>query len=219
MSDSLFIAVATARDPKWSFVHSLVELLPMTRTFAGAQFREERYANIPQARTALVNAALDGGFSHILFLDDDMMFPYYTADKLHTARKPIIAANYTTRHIPVEPLATRGDEIVRSRGRSGIERVDFAPTGIMLIETQVFAKLSKPWFDTPYLAPKFERQMSDDKFFCAKAREAGVEIWVDHDISQECGHIGEHPFNHTMTEEGEPADTIMLARELLGDAA
>lgn len=209
----LFIGTASNRDPKWPYPQCLGELMAMTRGFDAMMMGVEMGCSIPQARTALVKKACDRGASHILFLDDDMSFPPNTADRLLGHGKQIIAANYTSRGFPLKPLAQVRKVSVQSKERIGIQRVDRAPTGVMLIDLRVFDKIGLPWFDTPWVDD--EHQMTDDYFLCDKARAAGIEIWIDHDLSQEIGHVGHHPFHHAMIAGGEREDSLTMARELL----
>lgn len=194
----------------------------MTRKFAGMHFKCELNYSTDRSRCLLAKEAIENKYTHILFLDDDMSFPHYTANRLVSHKKPIIAANYTSRVLPLKPMAVKDGERIMSKGRSGLERVDRAPTGIMLIETSVFEKLEMPWFKTEMIPPYGpDDWISDDFYFCQKAVAAGFDIWIDHDLSQQVGHVGNHIFSHSMF----PADasaaknSLTLAEEILGESA
>jgi hypothetical protein len=214
-SRSLLVATVSGRDPKWPYPQCLAEMIAMTRRFDGTQFESEIYSAVDQGRCRLARKAIKKGFSHILFIDDDHYFPFDTADALLAHNKPIVAANYTSRSDPIRPLSLRDGKRLYSKGRSGLERVDQAPGGVMMIETRVFEALAFPWFKTEWIGPKEEDWQSDDYYFCDKARAAGFEIFIDHDLSQEIGHVGEHAFNHGMLHEPESTDIMELAREML----
>lgn len=210
----LFVATASGREPKWPYPQCLAEMIAMSRGFDGTMFKTELHYATDQARCQLAKEAVKKKFTHILFLDDDMSFPWDTADRLVAHERPIVAANYTSRVYPPMPLAWKDGDRLWSRGRAGLERVDFAPTGVMMIETRVFASLEMPWFKTEYDAAT-GTWSSDDIYFCRKARAAGFDTWVDHDLSQQIGHVGPHAFNHTMLLEPESDDVLELARGLL----
>src|ERR1700690_2480935 len=139
---SLLIATISGRDPKWPYPQCLAEMIAMTRKFEIVRFTSRLDGNADQGMCAKAREARKLGFSHVLFIDDDHGFPHHTADKLLSHRKPIIAANYTSRTIPLRPLAMRNGEAVHSKGRSGIERVDYVPSGTLMVETQVFDSLA-----------------------------------------------------------------------------
>lgn len=211
---ALFIGIASGREARWPFPQRLAELARMTGRAGRLSIEACLIFSTDQARCVLVDRARIMGASHLLFLDDDNTFPWDTADRLLAHDKAIIAANYTSRAAPVTPLASRNGERVQSKGRSGIEVVDFAPTGVMLIDMRVFDHLSKPYFKTEHLMPS-DQWMSDDVYFCRKAKEAGFETWIDHDLSQQVGHVGWVMFNHTMVPQPEPTNPLVLAKELL----
>jgi hypothetical protein len=55
-----------------------------------------------------------------------------------------------------------------------------------------------PWFQTTFQPETPLDPMSDDIYFCRKAREYGFDIWLDHDLSMEIGHVGTLEYNHQM---------------------
>ena len=56
-------------------------------------------------RENLVKAAKSWSATHILWLDSDMSFPFYTAYKLLDHGQPIVAANYVRRQQPYKTVA------------------------------------------------------------------------------------------------------------------
>ena len=139
-------------------------------------------ADITGARIMLVRKARELGYTHILFVDEDMSFPNYTLNQLISHNKDIIGVDYNFRELPlremVTPLTEKLDELYKCKA---------LPTGLMLINLSVFDKMPEPWF-------LFERNekgeciTSEDVYFCQKAIEAGYDIWCDPKIK--CGHVG-----------------------------
>lgn len=216
---SLAICIASGRQPCWQFTYSLANLvgmLPGTGLFKMATIDLQTGYATDQARCFLAQRALKGGYDKLLFLDDDMGFPADTVTRLMSHNKPIIAANYVCRVFPVQPLAMKGAHRVYSNGKTGLEQVDRAPSGVMLIDTSVFAKLTMPWFQTTFQPHDPENWMSDDVWFCDKARQAGYEIWVDHDLSLQVQHINNFPFHHGLVEVPAEAKSLAdMAKELV----
>ena len=64
---------------------------------------------------------------------------------------------------------------------------------MICIHASVFKGIAYPWFDTPWIEEN-EKHIGEDTFFCVRCKEAGIPIYVDHDLSWEVRHIGEHEF-------------------------
>jgi hypothetical protein len=154
---------------------------------------------LPQERQRLVLAAQQVEATHLLWLDDDMVFPPDTLHRLMAHRQPIVAANCTTRTVPTRPCAAKGGQRVKSNGRTGLEEVDHVGMAVMLTEMAVFEKIRQPWFMFGF-SPKAGAYTGEDVFFCHNARQHGFTVYIDHDLSTEIGHMGSHEFHHGMVE-------------------
>lgn len=210
---ALFIGIASGRDAKWPFPRRLADLFWYLGCNLPSGSRLELCPlltyDTAQARRKLVTNAKEWGASHILFIDDDMDFPHDGAARLLAAQKPVVAANYTTRGLPVVPLSMTSGKRIYSVGKNWLERVDRAPTGFMLIEMGVFGKIAKPYFNAPPVNDDSDDGVSDDYYFCDKARAAGVEIWIDHHVSNAVRHIGAMAYDHRATS---PPDDVLSER-------
>jgi hypothetical protein len=151
-------------------------------------------APISTARHACALEALQGGFSHLLFLDTDQRFPATTAIRLLGHQKPIVGATYRKRMMPHDLNHVELDETVAGHlepDEVGLRKVQSLPGGCLLIETKVFTKLKPPYFRFEYQG---EKLYGEDVLFCRDAREAGYAIWMDCDLSREVGHLGVQEF-------------------------
>lgn len=161
----------------------LVDMIQQTG--ADMKFITSLGTMLPNQRTDLVHAAQKLGASHILFIDSDMRFP---ANAMTYFRdREIFGANYKQRR------ADKWSASVSSKGKKGIEKVDYVGFGLCLIAMDVFERIEEPWFAFPW-EPEKRRFVSDDVFFCEKARQAGIKTWVDHDLSQRVRHVGTKEF-------------------------
>lgn len=118
------------------------------------------------------------------------------------------------------------DYIYTVPGKVGYERVYKAPTGCMLIRMDVFDRVGRPWFHVPprgedlysedeviageglemHAVHKMYMDMwgwnvwknsgGEDYWFCHLCERAGVEVWVDHDMSMRISHLGQYPYSH-----------------------
>ena len=153
---------------------------------------------IPYNRQWCVTQAIEWGATHVLFLDDDMAFrPEVVKKLLQSSYLPIVAANCVKRVYPLTFMALdfAGYEVKSDDEKVGIEEVMFAGNSVILIKTEVFLKVPKPWFAFPYDA-KEDNFETEDYFFQRRAREAGFGTYVDHAASKGVIHIGAHNFSY-----------------------
>lgn len=151
--------------------------------------------NLSQNRSGLVDMSLEQDCSHILFLDADMTYPEDTIARLYKHNKFIVAANYPKRDFPIVGTAVdfNWDPVTTTKEDTGLAEVQFAPTGCMLIKTEVFKSIEKPWFAHSYVL-ELQKYATEDVYFCNKAREAGYSVWIDHDLSKEIEHVGKYKY-------------------------
>lgn len=145
---------------------------------------------LPNLRSELVMGAFNISASHVLFIDSDMVFPPDTVQRLLSHDLDIVAANCIQRQ-RLRWTARKDQREVESLDRVGLEEVTTVGFGVTLIKTSVFNKLQVPWFDTPWDGA---RHMGEDIYFCQLANHGGYKIFIDHDLSQEVGHVGTKQF-------------------------
>lgn len=140
---------------------------------------------VHQAREKLLHDVIElWGATHILWLDADMTFPPDTALRLLKHEKEVVAANYVSRTARPRPTAMAGGLSVFSRDTTGLEQVDHVGMGVFLMQASAVANLPRPrfWYSTP--------TETEDVYFCRLLKAAGHDIWIDHDLSKEVGHVG-----------------------------
>jgi hypothetical protein len=152
-------------------------------------------------RNSLVRTAVEENCDYILFIDADMRFPKTTLERLLAHNKDIIGVNATTRMMPPKPTA-RNIQInedgsvdwleVFSNKEKGIGKVDGIGCGVMLIKTSCLKNIPKPYFYFEQLLKG--KLLGEDIYFCIKAKDAGIDTWVDHDLSMEIGHVGSYTY-------------------------
>jgi hypothetical protein len=152
-------------------------------------------------RNSLVHTAVVEKCDYILFIDADMRFPKTTLERLLAHKKDIIGVNATTRMMPPKPTA-RNIQInedgsvdwleVFSNKEKGIGKVDAIGCGVMLIKTSCLKNIPQPYFYFEQLLKG--KLLGEDIYFCIKAKDAGIDTWVDHDLSMEIGHVGSYTY-------------------------
>ena len=166
----------------------------------GLVFGDNSY--IHRNRNDLAQHVVEKGYTHALFLDDDMKFPKDTLLRLLKHRLPIVGVNYPTRRIPFTPTAIKrsglnGEEPERlGFTDEPLEEVDALGFGVVLIEASVFTSMPWPWFES---YREEDNWIGEDFDFCRKAKSVGYRVMVDQELSREVAHIGTFEFgmNHT----------------------
>ena len=139
-----------------------------------------------------VNPHTGREFTHILWLDNDHVF---NADMLvYLARHKgldAVSGLYYCRVgsiLPTVYVRTEDGEEDKYRHYPLLEvpealiEVDAVGFGAMLMRLDVLKRMEYPYFS-------FDMGAGEDIYFCVKAKEAGVRIWLDG--SYRLGHIGE----------------------------
>jgi hypothetical protein len=144
---------------------------------------------IEENRNGIVNFALDTGhdFDWFLWIDSDMIFPDDALLRLIAHDKDIIGANYRQRMPPYSFTGWYDDDTDAHIMEPGLHRMKHLPAGFMLVRFDIYRKLAYPW----YRAPREKNEPRDEVYFCKMAREAGYEIWCDHDLTKQIVHIGD----------------------------
>lgn len=143
-------------------------------------------SDIPLARNKLVADALESGATHIGWIDSDMTFPREGMNRLLEHDKDIVGCFYPSRFPPHRMVGAL--EGATDIGVGGLQKADYLPGGFILVRTDVYRSLKEPWYREEYRADGF---CSEDVIFTREdAKDAGYETWVDLDLSQEIGHIG-----------------------------
>lgn len=124
--------------------------------------------------------AVSGNYTHLFFLDDDILPPANIVDLLLDADKPIIGG--LVRKDDGLPIVFKEDG---SRWpdcpRTGIFKCGRVGLGVMMIKAEVLMTLCYPWF--------FFRRNDNtmDVNFCDMAQDAGIEVWCS--AEAECEQI------------------------------
>lgn len=142
-------------------------------------------------RNLIIEQALENNCTHILFLDDDVIFDTDFLKKLMSHNKDIVGGFYLMRNFPHNGIAF---DVADEKGLCGyyniednqIGLIESVATGLgcILFKTEVFRKLEPPWIRLGELEPD---QWCDDLGFFKRVREAGFKIHVDLDCW--VGHI------------------------------
>lgn len=144
-------------------------------------------------REWFLEASLKQGATHILWLDTDMSVPRELAVLLAMHEQPIVACNYVVRQASGLFTAFRdGQRVPTTATSTGLEAVEYVGMGAMLMRTDVVAELGRPWFR--HGLNEFGGDIGEDVMFCRALGHAGYQVYIDHDLSKQVKHIGQHAY-------------------------
>lgn len=139
-------------------------------------------------RSACAESAILTNSDYLFFVDSDMDFPDDALVKLIELNKDIVGAMYNSRRLPAEPILRLPPGTVIPKVPF---RLDILTTGLLLVKTNVFRTLPKPWFAFTFQEGTNAHD-GEDVYFCEKAKQGGFDIWCDPTIH--VGHIGEFTY-------------------------
>ncbi len=163
---------------------------------------------LPEGRARLVSRGYDMEATHILWLDSDMKFPADVVARLLNHNKPVVAANYPRKNMEARPTAYLDSEdyvgpVWTGDKAEGLQQVTYCGMGVMLCDMRVFDALNLPFFAMEPQPPDFVKTVGEDVYFCKKLGDAGIEIFIDHDLSKQVAHIGEFEYTNFLSKEAE----------------
>lgn len=157
------------------------------------------------ARNSIAEETVKLGSPYLWFLDDDVQAPpdapRYLIETMKQAHDDVMVVGgvYTGKLDPPEPLVYVGGngQGAHWKWKKGdIFDCHSIATGCMLIKTEVFQHIEKPWFrdaegetegwTIPNKAEGARLNMTDDLWFCEKVKAAGFRILCDSRVL--CGH-------------------------------
>lgn len=160
-------------------------------------------------RNIIAKKAEEMGCTHIFFLDNDMVVPGNIVSRFISLDKDIISTNYVVKAKRGKCQFTCTDRNFKriwiKEEDAGLKKVHIAPTGTMLIKVDVLKKLNQYLNSNNLDYPAFyhsiievngiKDEFGEDSHFTHYASEAGIEVWIDADLSKKVEHIGSKAFN------------------------
>lgn len=142
-------------------------------------------------REKIVLEAKTRGYSHVFFVDTDMVFPPIVLQKLIEDNKDIVSATCLLKDGSdrVAAWVKRGEQLEKNNLPTNLFKCYAVGAACMLIKTSIFEKMKRPYF---FFGKDTEERggCGEDIWFCKQARKAGFDIWCDPTVI--AGHIGQH---------------------------
>ena len=121
---------------------------------------------IHQARNYLTSVFLNSDFTHLLFLDSDVEFEPEAVLRMLVAKKDVICTPYRVKSMEVDKKMYTVELKKDARMEPGeIIEITAGPTGIMLINRDVFKKIIEKFPDLKIKNPVFPEAGPDHKYY------------------------------------------------------
>lgn len=202
------VAVLTPCDEtvRTGFAMSMIKMLERTYTqpppgLKGLYVNTLSSSILPQGRQALADLALKNNATHLLWIDSDMSFPSDMLERFMQRDEKIIGINAVTRRPPHLACAQYADgSFVKTISESiGLEKVGRTGFGVLWVAAEVFSAMQKPFFNFPW-DESLQDFRGEDMYFFDTVEKLGLDVYIDHNLSKEVGHIGSFAFNPLMLE-------------------
>ena len=150
-------------------------------------------------REKLIENAKDIKCDYVLWLDSDMMFPSTTALRLLAHNKDIVACNYMKRSKPLKTVAytdlTNWDSWLPLEPKDDLIKVEGVGMGCMLMKTEIFNSLQKPYFEFTYKGDT-QDWYGEDFMLLTKLRLNEFNVYIDTILSMDIKHLGIYAFGN-----------------------
>lgn len=186
------MAVPTTDYMHADFVNSLLKLNhALTKSGIAVETRLVVGTLVYIARDRLAKAAVNEKFTHVLWLDSDMVFNADVVDDLLFCGKEMVCGAFVSRRPPYSPCVytsiARGD--IRKVEDFGTQpfRVDGCGFACVLTEVQLLADVLQQ-YETCFTPTEY---YGEDLAFCWRVGQIGREIWCEPTVRP--GHIAHVP--------------------------
>ena len=159
---------------------------------------------ITVARRQLVDEFMKSTADYAWWIDSDMTFPIDSYAQLINRKVQLVGCNYRRRYFPTPNFTamngTLGNQIeIETTDQSpSIERVDGIPHGMMMVHRSVYEQIPAPHYLMEWNKEK-RVELGEDYYFCQKAKEFGINVWLDHALSRQISHIGTYHYDYNLS--------------------
>jgi hypothetical protein len=184
---------------------------------------------VARARNRIAAKFLASNCTHLLFLDTDLIFSVDQIARLISHDEPVVAGLYPKKQVELAWVCNTLPDV--EADDRGLQPVRYAGTGCLLIAREVLEAMRDRWpeleydpddGDEPgvkwdffscgvYRCPDtgLRRYLSEDWWFCQRALDLGLKIWMDTQVVLK--HVGQavYPIQaiDTFADAVAPADT------------
>lgn len=210
---SLAICVVSNRDHAPDFTRCLAHMvahLAGNNPFDKVDLKVSKNCSLLSvARQGMLDTCVAEKFSHMLMIDDDMVFPPTLANELYGKGKRCIGVNSLRKNPDYLHYTAKGldGKWVASKTASGLEEVEAVGLALFMLDLDAVKKTERPHFEVRWNAEK-QVYSGEDMTFCRMLRAAGERIFIDHDLSNRCGHVGQLVYTFDFYDRFKDAENI-----------
>jgi len=172
-------------------MHDVAMCLPTGLTWKYITCRGER---VDIARQLLAEQALKDKARYILFVDDDTFIPLDAVATMMSTGKDVVTGIVWTKRTPSEPCIYKeaGLGPYYDFPKDSLFEVEAAGCACVLIKTEVFKKIKKPWFRLDWKRKEptgtiTAMQGGEDLYFYQKLQNAGIKVYCHSSVL--CDHL------------------------------
>lgn len=183
----LMVAIPTLDMIHWEFARCLTGLVQrLERSGVDYDVFFKGGTLVYNAREALAAEAINNNYTHILWLDADMIFSADVFEKLSAHEKPLVTGVYKSRHAPYKSCIFKSlDPDERAEDfPDGLFEIAGCGFGIVLTETKMLYEVYKA--NGNMFLPSGD--YGEDLSLCDKASKLGYKLHCDPSVR--AGHIG-----------------------------
>ena len=177
-------------------------------------FDSVRGYDVATARNRIAQLALDLETDYVLMVDNDVVLPKDALKKLLEDAQDVNLGYYAHRdadniyrgrtcicklkdkdgndyyHYPLESEYSAAE--MQAMKKAGLKKVEVhgGGMGCALIRTDVFRKITYPWYDWVNYGDKNRGMLSEDLYFCVLCKNHGIPVYAD--VRVGCGHLLRH---------------------------
>jgi len=192
------IAICTPHngEVKADYAFSMGKLLLASQPLHELELFGARGSSIALNRMSIADNALAWGAEYLLWIDSDHIFPADTLARLLAHGHDIVGCNQPRRAFGQPPTAVIVQNgqlryVVTSRKEVEarlVQRVHALGLGVCLMRAEILCRMERPWFEN--------WPGGEDSYFFAKLSKLQVPVYLDHALSWEIGHLGDHIFSN-----------------------
>lgn len=166
-------------------------------------FEFVRGYDVATARNNCAQKMLDGDYTHLMLVDNDVTPPKDALVNLLADDLDVVSGYYAHRNKGNEPspltnvckrgelnysMQYSGDELRAELAKGNeVVRIHGGGMGCILIKRHVFERIAYPWYDWVNYRDPNRSMLSEDLYFCERCKQNHIRIHVDTRVG--CGHM------------------------------
>ena len=145
-------------------------------------------------REKIVDRAIKAERTHLMFIDDDMVFEPQILEIMLGRRMSVVAVNYLIKseeNPQFVAVGMDGKRVQTTKDSTGLVPIAYSGFGVSVFDLAAFKGTPQPWFEPKFIPEGCEYTTEDNPCY-AKLAAHGFQPYLDQDASKLVRHIGNH---------------------------